>query len=294
MTAERRLLLVHAHPDDETIGTGASMAKYVSEGVAVTLVTCTLGELGEILVPGLTHLASDQQDRLGEHRIGELADAMTALGVTDHRFLGGAGRFRDSGMIGTPENADARNFWRAPFDDAVTELVAVIRETRPQVVVTYDPFGAYGHPDHIQAHRVTVAAVTAAADARLCPGTGDPWTVAKLYWTAIPKSVLAAGIDAMKAAGGTMFEGVDSVDDLPMGTPDSEVTTEIDARDFLPAKVEAMKAHPTQITVDGPFFALSNNVGQHSFGTEYYTLAHGVLGSRDSQTERESDLFAGI
>ena len=294
MTADRRLLLVHAHPDDETIGTGASMARYVSEGVGVTLVTCTLGELGEILVPGLTHLASDQEDRLGEHRIGELADAMTALGVTDHRFLGGAGRFRDSGMIGTPENADSRNFWRAPFDEAVTELVAVIREVRPQVVVTYDPFGAYGHPDHIQAHRVTVAAVTAAADPRLSPGTGDPWTVAKLYWTAFPKSVLAAGMAAMKEAGGTMFEGVDDVDDLPMGTPDAEVSTEIDGRGFLPAKVEAMRAHPTQITVDGPFFALSNNVGQYSFGTEYYTLAHGELGPRDPQTGRESDLFAGI
>ena len=294
MTADRRLLLVHAHPDDETIGTGASMARYAHEGVQVTLVTCTLGELGEILVPELAHLASDRDDALGEHRVGELAAAMDALGVTDHRFLGGPGRFRDSGMIGTPENADPRAFWNTPLDVAVAELVAVIREVRPQVVVTYDPFGGYGHPDHLQAHRVTEVAVTAAADGRVSPAAGPAWRVAKLYWTAIPKSVLAAGIAAMKEAGATMFDGVDSVDDLPMGTPDDQVTTEVDARDFLPAKIEAMKAHATQITVDGPFFALSNNLGQHSFGTEYYTLARGELGDRDPATGRETDLFAGL
>ena len=162
ITADRRLLLVHAHPDDEVIGSGATMAKYAADGAHVTLVTCTLGEEGEILVPGLAHLAADQEDKLGQHRISELADAMKALDVTDHRFLGGPGRWRDSGMMGTPANERPECFWRADLDEAVGDLVAVVREVRPQVVITYNENGGYGHPDHIQAHRVAVAAFVAA------------------------------------------------------------------------------------------------------------------------------------
>src|ERR1700758_3949541 len=129
------LLLVHAHPDDESIGTGATMAKYAAEGARVTLVTCTLGELGEIIPPALHYLLPDE---LGEYRIGELEAACEALGVTDHRFLGGAGRWRDSGMMGTPENDDPRSLWQADLDDVVLEMVRIIREVRPQVVITYD------------------------------------------------------------------------------------------------------------------------------------------------------------
>ena len=110
---DRRLLLVHAHPDDESIGTGATMAKYAAEGARVTLVTCTLGELGEIIPPELAALAPERDDQLGGYRIGELNAACQALGVTDHRFLGGPGRWRDSGMIGTPGNDDPRAFWQA-------------------------------------------------------------------------------------------------------------------------------------------------------------------------------------
>ncbi|MFN2539629.1 MAG: N-acetyl-1-D-myo-inositol-2-amino-2-deoxy-alpha-D-glucopyranoside deacetylase [Mycobacteriales bacterium] len=281
---DRRLLLVHAHPDDETIGTGATMAKYAAEGAQVTLVTCTLGEEGEILVPELAHLASDQQDGLGRHRIGELAAACAALGVTDHRFLGGPGRWRDSGMMGTPQNERPDCFWRADLEEATRELVDVIREVRPQVVVTYDENGGYGHPDHIQAHRVTVAAVTAAAQGR------DAWTVSKLYFTAFPKSALQAGIDRLREAREMSFFGTDSADDLPFGVPDEQVTTEIDARDQLPAKLEAMRAHATQITVDGPFFALSDNVGQEALGVEFYILARGVLATAAG---RQTDLFGG-
>ncbi len=153
-TPGRRLLLVHAHPDDESIYTGATMARYAAEGVQVTLVTCTLGELGEIIPPSLAHLAAEKEDRLGQYRIGELAAACAALGVTDHRFLGGPGRWRDSGMMGTEGNDDPRCFWRADVDQAARALLDVIGEVRPQVVVTYDADGAYGHPDHIQAHRV--------------------------------------------------------------------------------------------------------------------------------------------
>src|ERR1700712_1470325 len=165
----RRLLLVHAHPDDETITTGATMARYAAAGAHVSLVTCTLGEEGEVLVPELVLLAAGHADQLGGWRIAELAAAMTELGVADHRFLGGAGRFRDSGMMGDPANGKPRAFWRADSDPAVfaaavTALVEVIRQLRPQVLITYDDVGGYGHPDHIMAHRVATAAAVAAAD----------------------------------------------------------------------------------------------------------------------------------
>ena len=141
-TTGKRLLLVHAHPDDETINNGATMAKYVSEGVAVTLITCTRGEEGEVLVPELAHLASNATDALGTHRESELANAMKALGVTDFRFLGAPHtKFRDSGMMGTEQNDRPDVFWKANLDEAAAELVKVILEVKPQVLVTYDEFG---------------------------------------------------------------------------------------------------------------------------------------------------------
>ncbi|GAC1445286.1 MAG: N-acetyl-1-D-myo-inositol-2-amino-2-deoxy-alpha-D-glucopyranoside deacetylase [Mycobacteriales bacterium] len=294
LDVHRRLLLVHAHPDDETIGTGATMAKYAADNALVTLVTCTLGEEGEILVPGLEHLAADRDDRLGQHRVGELAAAMEALGVRDHRFLGGPGRWRDSGMMDTPANERPNCFWRADLDEATRELVSIVREVRPQVVVTYDENGGYGHPDHIQAHRVAVAAFDKAGEPSYEPSLGEPWQPAKLYYTTFPKSVLQSGIEALKAAGETDFFGVDSAEDLPFGVPDDLVTTEVDASDHLEAKTAAMRAHKTQIAVDGPFFALSNNIGSKAFGTEYYMLVSGSLGPADGPNGREGDLFAGI
>jgi N-acetyl-1-D-myo-inositol-2-amino-2-deoxy-alpha-D-glucopyranoside deacetylase len=289
--ADRRLLLVHAHPDDETIGTGATMAKYAAAGIQVTLVTCTLGEEGEILVPELEHLAADRDDALGPERVGELAAAMAALGVRDHRFLGGPGRWRDSGMMGLPTNDNPGCFWQADMDEAVGALVAVMREVRPQVVISYNDIGGYGHPDHIQAHRVTVAAVAASADPSRYPQAGAAWAPAKRYETAIPVSVLRAGYDALKALGENAPFGVVDPDELTFGTPDDDVTTAIDARDQLPAKLAAMRAHRTQIAVDGPFFALSNNIGQGAFGIEYYRLAGGVRLPGDG---RETDLFQNL
>src|SRR4051794_12744288 len=134
------------------------MAKYAAEGAHVALVTCTLGEEGEILVPELEHLSADKDDALGQHRIGELDDAMKALGVTAHRFLGGPGRWRDSGMMGLATNERPDCFWQADLEQAVGELVAVIREVRPQAVITYNENGGYGPPDHIPAHPVPGAA----------------------------------------------------------------------------------------------------------------------------------------
>jgi N-acetyl-1-D-myo-inositol-2-amino-2-deoxy-alpha-D-glucopyranoside deacetylase len=294
ITAVRRLLLVHAHPDDETIGTGATMARYAAEGAHVTLVTCTLGEEGEILVPELAHLGADQDDALGRHRIGERKAAMTELGVADYRWLGGPGRWRDSGMMGTPSNENAGSFWRADLDEATAELVRIVREVRPQVIVTYDENGGYGHPDHIRAHDVAVAAFAAAGDERRFPDAGTPWRPAKLYYSAIPKSHLQAGIDALAGQGETLFEGVSSADDLPFGVSDEAITTEIDARDQLDAKLAAMRRYATQIAVDGPFFALTNNIGRQAFGLEHYILVDGPRGPGAGEHGWETDLFAGL
>jgi N-acetyl-1-D-myo-inositol-2-amino-2-deoxy-alpha-D-glucopyranoside deacetylase len=296
----RRLLLVHAHPDDESIETGATMAAYAAGGAGVTLITCTLGELGEVIPPDLAHLAAGAQDRLGEHRIGELAAACSALGVTDHRFLGGPGRWRDSGMMGLPSNDAPGCFWQADVDEAAAELAAVIREVRPQVIVTYDSNGFYGHPDHIQAHRVTMRAIGIAAG-RAVPaagpavpaGDGGPWRVAKCYATAVPRSALAEAIRLGRGRP-ARFTEVASVADLPFGVADEEVTTEIDGSGYLAAKIAALRAHETQIAVDGPFFALSDMAGRRISGHEYYTLLAGPRGPGAGPHRREQDLFAGL
>ncbi|MGQ0632279.1 MAG: N-acetyl-1-D-myo-inositol-2-amino-2-deoxy-alpha-D-glucopyranoside deacetylase [Sporichthyaceae bacterium] len=292
----RRVVFIHAHPDDEVINSGATMAKYAAAGAHVTLVTCTLGEEGEILVPGLAHLAADQDDALGHHRITELRASMAALGVADNRFLGGPGRYRDSGMEGTAANEHPECFWKADIDTAATELVAVLREVRPQVLATYDDHGGYGHPDHIQAHRVSMRAAELAADPAFAPELGPAWEIAKIYQYAMPFSFLQAGIDAMRAAGDNeFFGGVERVEDLGMGVPDDVVTTVINADDFIEAKMAAMRAHATQISVDGPFFALSNNLGQQIWGVECYVLVGGTLREQVLAGEdQESDLFAGV
>jgi N-acetyl-1-D-myo-inositol-2-amino-2-deoxy-alpha-D-glucopyranoside deacetylase len=287
---------VHAHPDDETINNGATMARYVAEGAQVTLLTCTLGEEGEVLVPELAQLAADQADQLGGYRIGELAAAMAALGVTDWRFLGGAGRYRDSGMMSTPANDKPRAFWNVDVDEAAAHAVAVVREVRPQVLVTYDENGGYGHPDHIQAHRVAMRAVELAADAGYRPDLGPAWDVAKVYWCCMPRSVLRRGIEAMAALGeASPFEGLGDIDEVPFAVPDELVTAAVDGRAQAARKDAAMRAHPTQITVDGPFFALSNNLGLEVMGTEYYRLVRGERGpAGQGPNGWEDDLFAGL
>jgi N-acetyl-1-D-myo-inositol-2-amino-2-deoxy-alpha-D-glucopyranoside deacetylase len=290
----RRMLLVHAHPDDESIGTGATMALYSARNALVTLVTCTLGEEGEVVIDELGYLASNSEDKLGQHRIGELAAACEALGVADHRYLGGPGRWRDSGMMGTPENDNPRSFWRADLDEAVLEMVRILREVRPQVVITYDENGGYGHPDHIRAHQVAVGGFQAAGDPAYAPEAGEPWQPAKLYYTAMPKSVIQRGIDRFRESGGDtgFFADIESADDVPFAIDDALVTTEIDGTDFLPAKIAAMRAHRTQIAVDGPFFALADNEGQQAFGVEYYRLIRGQ--AAPGSEGRENDLFAGL
>lgn len=264
------------------------MAKYASEGAQVTLVTCTLGEEGEILLDEFAHLAADQEDALGAHRQTELADAMAALGVTDWRILGGPGRFRDSGMVGTASNDRPEAFWRADLLEAATELVGIIRDVKPQVVVTYDDFGGYGHPDHIQAHRVTHYALTLAAVATFRPDLGEPWDVAKVYWTAFPRSVIQTGIEALREHDPEHEFAQMDPDDIPFAVDDALITTVIAGEEFLPSKLAALRAHGTQVNVDGGFFALADNVGSQAFGTEYFRLVRGT------QQANETDLFAGI
>ncbi len=294
ISASRRLLLVHAHPDDETIGSGATMAKYAADGAHVTLVTCTLGEEGEILLDEHSHRAADREDTLGAHREVELAEAMAALGVADHRLLGGAGRYRDSGMMGTPDNDDPACFWRADLLTATADLVAVIREVRPQVVVTYDDFGGYGHPDHIQAHRVAMYGVMLAAAPSYRPDLGEAWDVAKVYWTAFPKSFVRQGIEALRAAGDTSDFALMDPDDIPFGVEDDVITTVIRAEEQFEAKMAAMRAHATQISLEDGFFALSNNLGSQALGIEFYRLVRGTAAGDRDENGWETDLFAGV
>jgi N-acetyl-1-D-myo-inositol-2-amino-2-deoxy-alpha-D-glucopyranoside deacetylase len=302
MPADQRLLLVHAHPDDESIGQGATMAKYVAEGRGVTLVTCTAGEMGEILVPELEHLAADKEDRLGEHRKGEIEDAMKALGVTDHRWLGGFQHYRDSGMKWhddgyaiAADDVHENAFWHADLTQAANLLVEIIREVRPQVLVTYDQFGGYGHPDHIQAHRVAMYAAQLAAVPSYRQDLGEPWDIAKIYWGAMSESRMRAGLRALRDSGDTTsFEGMDPDGPLPhFVTPDENLAAAVDAQDFVEKKMEALRAYPTQITTDGPFFALSNNVGSTAWGIEFYRIVKGELGKLD-ENGLETDLFAGL
>ncbi|MYU23573.1 N-acetyl-1-D-myo-inositol-2-amino-2-deoxy-alpha-D-glucopyranoside deacetylase [Streptomyces sp. SID8352] len=282
----RRLLLVHAHPDDESINNGVTMARYAAEGARVTLVTCTLGERGEVIPPGLAHLSGPA---LGGHRRGELAEAMRALGVADARLLGGPGRYADSGMMGLPDNDDAGCLWQADVDEAAGLLLDVIREVRPQVLVTYDPDGGYGHPDHIQAHRIAMRAVELADEAG-CP-------VAKVYWNRVPRGVAEDAFARLREELPALpFDRAADVRDVPGVVDDGRITTVIrgEGTPHAAAKAAAMRAHATQITVAGPYFVLSNDLAQPILTTEYYELVRGGrTGGRDGAA-RESDLFEGI
>ncbi|MFJ9729937.1 N-acetyl-1-D-myo-inositol-2-amino-2-deoxy-alpha-D-glucopyranoside deacetylase [Streptomyces sp. NPDC101171] len=275
---DRRLLLVHAHPDDESINNGATMARYAAEGAHVTLVTCTLGERGEVIPPELRHLTGAA---LGAHRRGELAAALRELGVTDFRLLGGAGRYGDSGMMGLPDNEDPGCFWQADLDTAAGSLVEVILEVHPQVLVTYDDDGGYGHPDHIQAHRVAMRAAELAAE--------QGHRIQKVYWNRVPRSVAEAAFARLQDELPALpFAKGASLADVPGVVDDERITTAVDGSAHAPAKAAAMRAHATQIEVAEPYFALSNELAQPLFTTEYYELVRGTA------EPGETDLFAGV
>jgi N-acetyl-1-D-myo-inositol-2-amino-2-deoxy-alpha-D-glucopyranoside deacetylase len=291
----RRLLLVHAHPDDETLTTGATIARYAAEGVEVTVVTCTLGEEGENLVPELGQLTSAYADQLGGHRMHEMAAAMAALGVRDHRWLGGAGRFRDSGMAGWPSAEHPRALWRADsdpavFDEAVTYLEEIVREVRPHAVVTYDPRGGYGHPDHIITHRVATEAVARAAVGRRAVESADAWPEARLYWVVTPRSALERELELAAAQAPPQFLRV-RADDLP-SADDGEATTVVEAEDHVAAQLASLTEHRTQVAVSGRTFALSNDIARYAMGREYFRRALGARVAPLNGEGLEEGLFA--
>jgi N-acetyl-1-D-myo-inositol-2-amino-2-deoxy-alpha-D-glucopyranoside deacetylase len=286
-----RLLFVHAHPDDETLTTGATIAHYVARGAVVQVVTCTLGEEGEVIGERLAQLTVDGADQLGGYRIGELSSALARLGVDGPRFLGGAGRWRDSGMVGTPPRHRQR-FVDADQQETVGALVAVIRELRPHVVVTYDPNGGYGHPDHIHAHEVTTAAVAASAETG---HPGESWQVPKFYWTVTARSAFDAGARELAEFDLPADWVIGSADESRFAYADADIDAVVDAPESRDAKVAALRAHATQVTVEaeGRACVLSNLIALPIPAREHFVLVSGTAGERDARGW-ETDLLAGL
>ena len=271
----RKLLLVHAHPDDESITTGGTIARYAAEGAEVTVVTCTLGEEGEIIPPELAQLGSWAADQLGGYRSTELALAVEALGGIAHRYLGGIGRWRDSGMAGMPSEAHHRAFTRGSQAEQVAQLAGILDDLRPQVVVTYDDFGGYGHPDHIRAHEITMRAAAKAESVR------------RVFHTVASEEATVRGLAELRASGALSFRVADD-GELPV-TADTKITTRVDIGGYRPAKAAALRAHATQVTVvSESCFALSNNIAQPVPAHEYFVLATGPAEGA------ATDLFGGL
>ena len=306
------LMTVHAHPDDESIGTGGTMAKTVAAGRRVVLVTCTRGEMGEIVVKDMD--TPDNHRRLGEIRAGELERAMGRLGVTEWENLG----YHDSDMMGRAGNHDPRSFWQADLDEAARRLVWLIRRYQPDVITTYNDFGGYGHPDHIRTHDVTIRAYPRAGDVAWYPeqlapehgGTGPaleegglaPWTPSKLYEQAIPASVRTA-IRDQAAALGKPNPWAPPPDATPeqlaefeayqarMLVPDESVTTWIDiSGPPMERKWEAMHEHITQLDDDFLFLAVGLEGWQEHWSKEAFILRESTIDT----PKPENDLFAGL
>jgi N-acetyl-1-D-myo-inositol-2-amino-2-deoxy-alpha-D-glucopyranoside deacetylase len=288
-----RLLFVHAHPDDESLSNGATIAHYTARGAQVSVVTCTLGEEGEVIGERWAELAVDHADQLGGYRIAELTAALRALGVGEPIYLGGAGRWRDSGMAGTAKRRRQR-FIDADEREAVGALVAIIREQRPHVVVTYDPNGGYGHPDHVHTHTVAAAAVAAAGSTNDCPG--EPWTVPKFYWSVLAVSAFEAGWRALNRDDLRPEWRIPPEEEFDFGYSDEDIDAVVEADpDARAAKTAALAAHATQVIVGptGRACALSNNMAVPILAHEHYVLAAGSAGDRDERGW-ETDLLAGL
>ena len=285
MTESLGLLCVNAHPDDETISHGGALLRYAEEGIRTAVVTCTGGELGEVVGAGMD--PAEVFPRLAEVRREELSEALAILGAGEPRFLG----YRDSGMVGTPGNDDPASFWRADVDEAVGRLVAHLRELRPSVVCTYDPFGGYGHPDHVQCHRVTMLAVDAAWMGVLYPEAGAPWRVAKVYQSTIAKSAIAMANEEFQRRGlpSPFGEDVDPAA-IPMGVDDDRISTVLDVRPWHLRKHEALMAHRSQVGPDSFFLNVPDDFSEAMFGTEWYVRARSDVPVPD----REDDLFTGL
>jgi mycothiol conjugate amidase Mca len=285
MTETLTLLAVHAHPDDEVIGTGGILARYAAEGARAALVCATRGEVGEIVDPTIDE--QEARPRLAEIREAELRAACAVLGVSDLFFLG----YRDSGMAGTADNEHPEAFCRADLAEATGHLVRIIRTLRPQDIVTYDQKGGYGHPDHVMAHRVAVAAFEAAGDPQRYPADGlDPWQPAKLYYTAFPRSWFDHIQDFLHRAGlPSPFDRPDLAPDH-IGTPDDLITTRVDVRDYLVQKRQALTCHRTQIAADSFFFQIPEELANMGMGYEHFVRARATI----TAPQPEDDLFIGL
>lgn len=291
---DRRLLLVHAHPDDESSQTAATMARYVAEGAQVSLVTCTLGELGEIVDEELAKTLT-VGDSLGRHRVAELADAMVELGVTDHIRLGGDGRWHDSGMAaGDDFGARALDevaegaFWNADLLEAALPLVEIIRSRRPQVLITYDPFGGYGHPDHVMAHRVAMYAAGLAASGYR-PDLGEPWQIARIFWMTMSGDDAVVMLQRAQDAGVEVPWSLDLENLPPMFTRDAQLAARVPTLAWNDRKVAALRAHRSQVSLEDPFWAMMTAADDRT--SECYVLACGVPMPAGGPSD---DLFAGL
>jgi N-acetyl-1-D-myo-inositol-2-amino-2-deoxy-alpha-D-glucopyranoside deacetylase len=279
-----RLMSVHAHADDETITMGGTLATLHDRGVRTCNVCCTDGKVATIVAEDMPEETT--RPRLAAIRQEELRTACAILGVDEVVFL----EYGDSGMWGADTNEAPDAFWKADIHEAVGRLVAEIRRFRPHVVATYNAIGGYGHPDHIQAHRVAVLAVEAASQQMLYPDAGDPWRVSKLYYTAMAESFFRKASELAKAAGQAPPFGVDDPAELPFILPDAWVTTSIDVTEGLDRKREALIAHHSQIGPDWPLLTIPAAVMREHFNHETYELAV----SHVPTTWPETDLFAGI
>lgn len=298
MTDSHGLLLVHAHPDDEVTTTGITMARAADEGVPVTLVTCTLGEEGDVVVEDLAHLREHDGAALAQHRIGELDAAMIALGVSDYLRLGGDGKYRDSGMAvddrGRPIPVDTLHdsaFWRADLREAATDLVPVIRDRRPAVLITYDDYGNYGHPDHIQAHRVAMYATQLAAAPSYRRDLGEAWQIPRVLWSTMSESWFREGLRWMRDNDAeNRWTEVDPDGPMPpMVAPDEDIAVTVRAPELAARKLEAFRAHASQIGEDSPFFTMAKLFGDEAWATEWFKLGAGA-----PPPPGATDIFAGL
>ena len=292
--ADRRLLLVHAHPDDESSQSAATMARYVAEGAQVTLVTCTLGELGEILVPDWAHFTPGE---LGGHRQGEIAVALAEIGVTDHVDLGGAGRYHDSGMardekgaVVAPDDMPDNAFWRADLLEAANHLVEVIRSRRPQVLVTYDPFGNYGHPDHVQAHRVAMYATVLAAAASHRPDLGAPWQVQRVLWNTHNTERWVEAYRIAKERGLELWPDEERSEE-DFGPAPSQIVAVVECGPWLEICRRALGSHRSQVDPENPFWQFYAIMQELPGAGEAYLLA---TGEPFPEGAIATDLFAGL
>ncbi|WP_040161149.1 N-acetyl-1-D-myo-inositol-2-amino-2-deoxy-alpha-D-glucopyranoside deacetylase [Nigerium massiliense] len=296
MTDTKRLLIVHAHPDDESSQSAGTMARYVDEGAQVTLVTCTLGEMGEILVPEWQNFSPSE---LGQHRIGELEQAMTVLGVTDHVWLGGAGAYHDSGMTRdeqgnvVPEQERPEGaFWDADLLEAANHLVEVIRDRRPHVVSTYDPNGNYGHPDHIQAHRVTMYAVALAGAPAHRPDLGDPWQVPRVLWSTNNAKLWEQAYYVARDRGLNVFGDLSEEDVKRLGPQDVTIAAVVPYGENLSKATQALLSYRSQVSEDADFWQFFQIMRELEGSGEAYLYVAGIpFPPSDAPAD---DLFAGL